>query len=182
MKTLIAAASALALAAILPAAAQAQTANLSPTFYGTLGYADASTDHLNLGTIQGRIGARFGQYFGVEGELGAGVTTDKTRVAGIDIKAKIQTQEAIYAVGFLPLNSQWDLLARIGYGDTRAKAKASAFNAADSANGNSWNYGVGAQYHIDDKNGVRADYTREQYTGSNSGAANVYAVSYVRKF
>lgn len=182
MKTLITAASALALAALIPAVASAQTANVGTTFYGTLGYADSNTDHLNLGTIQGRIGARFGQHFGVEGELAAGVTNDKTTVSGVDIKAKIQNQEAIYAVGFLPLNSQWDLLARIGYGDTRAKAKASAFNVADSESGNSWNYGVGAQYHFDDKNGVRADYTREEYTGSNSGAANVYAVSYVRKF
>ena len=182
MKTLIIAASALALCALIPAAAQAQNAMASPSFYGTLGYADSSTDHLNLGTIQGRLGARFSQYLGVEGELGFGVTNDKTTVGGVDVKAKIQNQEAIYAVGFLPLNSQWDLLARIGYGDTRAKAKASAFGVADSANGNSWNYGVGAQYHFDDKNGVRADYTREEYTGSNSGAANVYAVSYVRKF
>ncbi|HEX2815403.1 MAG TPA: porin family protein [Phenylobacterium sp.] len=185
MKALITAASALALAALLPAAASAQTApttNVGTTFYGTLGYADSNTDHLNLGTIQGRVGARFGQYFGVEGELGAGVTNDKTTVGGIDIKAKIQNQEAIYGVGFLPLSPEFELLARIGYGDTRAKAKASAFNVADSESGNSWNYGVGGQYHFDDKNGVRADYTREEYTGSNSGAANVYALSYVRKF
>jgi outer membrane immunogenic protein len=182
MKSLITAASALALAALLPAAASAQTANTGTTFYGTLGYADSNADHLNLGTIQGRVGARFGQYFGVEGELGAGVTNDKTTVGGVDIKAKIQSQEAIYGVGFLPLSPQVDLLARIGYGDTRVKAKASAFGVADSASGNSWNYGVGAQYHVDDKNGVRADYTREQYTGNGSGAANVYALSYVRKF
>ena len=185
MKTLITAASALALGALLPAAALAQTAptaNVGTTFYGTLGYADSKTDHLNLGTVQGRIGARFGQYFGVEGELGAGVTNDKTTVGGVDIKAKIQNQEAIYGVGFLPISPNFDLLARIGYGDTRAKAKASAVGVADSANGNSWNYGVGGQYHFDDTNGVRADYTREEYTGSGSGAANVYALSYVRKF
>ena len=182
MKTLITAASALALAAILPAAAQAQTANVGTTFYGTLGYADSNTDHLNLGTIQGRLGARFGQYFGVEGELGAGVTNDKTTVSGVDVKAKIQNQEAIYGVGFLPLNPQWDLLARIGYGDTRAKAKASAFNVSDSESGNSWNYGVGAQYHWDGKNGIRADYTRESFTHGSSGDANVWAIAYSRRF
>jgi outer membrane immunogenic protein len=186
MKTLITAASALALAALLPMAASAQTAapnvNIGTTFYGTIGYADSNTDHLNLGTIQGRLGARFGEYFGIEGELGAGVTSDKTTVSGIDIKAKIQNQEAIYAVGYLPLSTNIELLARIGYGDTRAKAKASAFSVADSAEGNSWNYGVGGLYHFDDKNGIRADYTREEYTGSNGGAANVYAISYVRKF
>jgi outer membrane immunogenic protein len=183
MKVMItAAASALALAALIPAAASAQTANTGTSFYGTLGYADSNTDHLNLGTIQGRLGARFGQYFGVEGELGAGVTNDKATVNGVDIKAKIQHQEAIYGVGFLPLSANFDLLARIGYGETRAKANASAFNVADSASGNSWNYGVGGQYRFDEHNGVRADYTREEYTGNNGGAANVYAISYVRKF
>jgi outer membrane immunogenic protein len=183
MKVMItAAASALALAALIPAAASAQTANTGTSFYGTLGYADSNTDHLNLGTIQGRLGARFGQYFGVEGELGAGVTNDKTTVNGVDIKAKIQHQEAIYGVGFLPLSANFDLLARVGDGETRAKANASAFNVADSASGNSWNYGVGGQYRFDEHNGVRADYTREEYTGNNGGAANVYAISYVRKF
>lgn len=182
MKLLITAASAMALAALIPAAASAQTANTGTSFYGTLGYADSNTDHLNLGTIQGRLGARFGQYFGVEGELGAGVTNDKTTVQGVNIKAKIQHQEAIYGVGFLPLSANFDLLARIGYGETRAKASASAFNVADSASGNSWNYGVGGQYRFDDHNGIRADYTREEYTGSNGGAANVYAIAYVRKF
>ena len=73
MKALITAASALALAALLPAAASAQTAPTSgTTFYGTLGYADTDLDHVNLGAIQGRLGARFGQYFGVEGEPGEG--------------------------------------------------------------------------------------------------------------
>jgi len=180
-----AAASAMALAALIPAAASAQTASpatTGTTFYGTLGYADSNTDHLNLGIIQGRLGARFGQYFGVEGELGAGVGNDKTTVNGIDIKAKIQHQEAIYGVGFLPLSPQLDLLARIGYGETRAKATADAVGVADSANGNSWNYGAGAQWRFDDKNGIRGDYTREEYVGHNGGAANVYAISYVRKF
>lgn len=180
MKALITAVSVAALAALAPAAASAQTVNMSPTFYGTLGYADANNDHLNLGTIQGRLGARFGQYLGVEGELGFGVAGDKTTINGVDVKANIQHQAAIYGVGFLPLSSQFDLLARVGYGETRAKATAAG--AANSADGDSWNYGVGGQYRFDDKNGVRADYTREEYTGDGPGAANVYALSYVRKF
>ena len=45
--------------ALLPAAAMAQTAaaNTGTSFYGTLGYADTDLDHVNLGSIQGRLGA-----------------------------------------------------------------------------------------------------------------------------
>ena len=115
----------------------------------------------------------------VEGELGAGVTSDKTTVSGVDIKAKIQNQEAIYAVGFLPLNSQWDLLARIGYGTTKVRAK--ALGVSDSASQDSVNYGVGAQHLFDGMNGIRADYTYQDFTHSQ-GHANVWTVGYVRKF
>ena len=109
MKTLILAASAAAAIAAVPGLASAQTANPGTSFYGTLGYADSNTDHLNLGTIQGRVGARFGQYLGVEGELGFGVAGDKTTRGGVDVKANLQNQEAIYGVGFLPVSPQWDI-------------------------------------------------------------------------
>jgi outer membrane immunogenic protein len=180
MKALITAASVAALAALLPAAASAQTANTGTSLYGTLGYADSNGDSLNLGTVQGRLGARFGQYAGVEGELGFGVAGDKTTVNGNEEKANIQHQAAIYGVGFLPLSPQFDLLARIGYGETRTKTN--SVLASSSSDADSWNYGVGGQYRFDDKNGVRADYTREEFTGDGPSAANVYAVSYVRKF
>ena len=118
MKALMTAAAIAALAVLLPAAASAEVANTSASFYGTLGYDDSSFSHVNLGSIQGRVGARFGQYFGVEGELSAGVKDDKDSVAGSKVKIKQDGQEAIYGVGFLPLSSNFDLLARVGYGHT----------------------------------------------------------------
>jgi outer membrane immunogenic protein len=181
MKALITAASALALAALLPAAASAQTANTGTTFYGTLGYDNTSLDHVDLGAIQGRLGVRFGQYFGVEGELAGGVKSDTISVApGTDVKVKLDHQEAIYGVGFLPLSPNFDLLARIGYGHSQGTGSFAGSSA--SAKGDSWNYGVGGQYSFDGKNGVRVDYTRETFRGSGSDDANVWAVSYVRKF
>jgi outer membrane autotransporter protein len=44
------------------------------------------------------------------------------------------------------------------------------------------NYGVGAQYKVDDKNGVRVDYTRQQYRDNDAADANVVSVGYARKF
>jgi outer membrane immunogenic protein len=193
MKTLIAAASVAVLAAAIPALAQAQATTVAPGFYGTLGYADAHTSGVDLGAIQGRLGYRFNNWVGVEGELAGGVKDDKstTTVTGgtVDTKLKLEHSEAIYGVGFLPVSPQFDLLARVGYGDTRVKARATATGTAavpvtvsQSAHGDSWNYGVGGQYHFDEKNGVRADYTRQEFTGDNSGHADVWALAYARRF
>jgi opacity protein-like surface antigen len=192
MKSLITAASVAVLAAAVPALAQAQMATVAPGLYGTLGYSDSHTSGVDLGAIQGRLGYRFNSWLGVEGELAGGVKDDKstTTVSGVtvDTKVKLKDEEAIYGVGFLPLSNDFDLLARIGYGRSSAKATASAvgstgpISVSDSADGNSWNFGVGAQYHFDGKNGVRADYTRQEFTGDNSGHADVWALAYTRRF
>jgi hypothetical protein len=181
MKVLIAAAAATAIAALSPAIASAQTSTTSgTTFYGTLGYADTDLDHINLGAIQGRVGARFGQYFGVEGEVSGGVKNDKVNVGGTDVKVKLDSQEAIYGVGFLPVSPNFDLLARVGYGHTQGSGSVAGVSA--TAKGDSWNYGVGGQYTFDGVNGIRVDYTREAFQSHGSDDANVWSVAYLRKF
>jgi outer membrane immunogenic protein len=190
MKALISAASAIALCALVPAVASAQTAGTgpmvngaplfsSPTFYGTLGYVGTDLDHVDVGAIQGRLGARFGRYFGVEGEYSTGVKDDTISVGGVEDRVKLNSQEAIYGVGFLPITPQFDLLARVGYGHSSGTGEVPGVTA--NVKGDSWNYGAGAQYMFDAKNGVRADYTRESFV-EHGGDANVWAISYVRKF
>jgi len=181
MKLLMTAASVAALAALLPAAASAQdTANTGTSFYGTLGYADTNLNHVNLGSVQGRLGARFGQYFGVEGEVAGGVKSDTVNVSGTDVKVKLNSQEAIYGVGFLPVSPNFDLLARVGYGHSEGKGSAGGVSA--TAKGDSVNYGVGGQYSFDGANGVRLDYTREAFRNHGSDDANVWSIAYMRKF
>jgi outer membrane immunogenic protein len=177
MKSLIALAATAAVLAV-PAVASAQS--LSPTtFYGSIGYANAALDDVNLGAVQGRLGARFGQYVGVEGEVAGGVKEDSVRIGAVNVDVELKHQVAIYGVGYLPLNPQFDLLARVGYGNS--KIEASALGAAAAADGDSWNYGVGGQYFFDEKNGVRVDYTRHDFKDS-SDDADVWAVAYTRKF
>lgn len=180
MKALITATAAAALAALLPAAALAQTANTGTTFYGTLGYDETYVGSVNLGAIQGRIGARFGRYFGVEGEVSGGVKSNTTNIAGTPVKVRLDNQEAIYGVGFLPLSPNLDLLARVGYGRTETSGSVAGVTAV--GRGDSWNYGVGGQYTFDGTNGVRVDYTRESFQTSGAKDADVWAISYVRKF
>ena len=189
-KALIAAVSVTTLIAMTPALAQAQTA---PTgVYGNLGYSSAKADDLNLGAIQGRLGYRANDWLGVEGELALGVKDDKSRqvVAGtpVDTRVELKHQEAIYAVGFAPITPQADLIARVGYGNTKAKASATAVGAggpvtvSETADGDSWNFGVGAQYHWDTQNGVRVDYTRHEFRDDDAGHADVWSVAYSRRF
>ncbi len=180
MKSLMTATCLAAVAALLPVAASAQTSRPGTTFYGTLGYDDSAFSHINLGSIQGRLGARFGHYFGVEGELAAGVKDDKLSVAGVQAKIKQDSQEAIYGVGFLPLSENFDLLARLGYGHTSGTGP--TLGLASAVDGESWNYGVGAQYSFDGKNGVRLDCAREAFQRRSVESANVWSLAYVRRF
>ncbi|HZZ31980.1 MAG TPA: porin family protein [Phenylobacterium sp.] len=179
MKALITAASALALCAVIPAVASAQTF-ASPTFYGTLGYDETSLNHVNLGGIQGRVGARFGQYFGVEGEAAWGVQGNKATIGGTSTNVNLNSQEALYGVTFLPISPNLDLLARIGYGHTDTSGTINGVAAGPK--GDSWNFGVGGQYTFDGKNGVRVDYTREDFQDHASPDAGVWSIAYVRKF
>lgn len=177
-KSLIAAGAAVIAAALVPAVASAQSTS-GVTGYGSLGYSYHDVDDLNLGTIQGRLGARINPYLGVEGELGLGVKSDDVGVGDLNGKAKLKHSAAIYGVGFLPVSPNADLYARVGYGTTEGKVTVPG--DVIKVDGDSWNYGVGGQYFFDGKNGVRADYTRYDYT-DDAGNADVWSVGYVHKF
>ncbi len=82
-------------------------------------------------------------------------------------------------VGFLPVTPNIELLARAGHGVTKFDASSAASPLRGSMD--SWNYGVGAQYRFDDKNGVRADWTKSEYSHSKADA-DTLAVAFVRKF
>lgn len=169
MKTaLFAAAAAAALLVSAPALAQS-TSDIE--WYGNLGYSiyDTEVGGADLGAVQGRVGARFHRYFGIEGEAAVGVDDDE--IAGVDVG--LNHSLAIYGVGFLPVSDQFDLIARAGVGNTDVEI------GGVDVDDDSFNYGVGAQFNINDHNGVRADWTR--FDGDNA-EADVWSLSYVRRF
>ena len=170
---------------LFTAAATAALALAAPAFaqsfgvYGTLGGEDLNSDSANVGAITGRIGVRPIPYLGVEGELSAGVGSDHVNVGGVRTSVHVDDQYAGYAVGFLPIAPNFDVLGRIGYGATDLHLNRPGESFRENVT--SWNAGVGAQYFVDGKDGVRADYTRE--TASHSDLdANVWSLAYVRKF
>jgi opacity protein-like surface antigen len=179
MKTLlIAAAAAASLAATAPAMAQPDANPYGPQFYGTLGYSNYD-DHSDHSAVQGRVGARFGRYFGVEGELAGGVSTDTTHVYGERDHVKLNDQYAGYAVGYLPLRPNADPFAKVGYGASDAHISGPTIDTGNYRSGIA--YGAGGQYFFSGPNGVRADYTRMNY-GPTVGDSNVWSLAYVRKF
>jgi len=191
MKVFTIAAGAAVLVSALPFAASAQEGKVARGVYANIGYADSRTRDLDLGTVFGRVGYRFSNWFGVEGEIAGGVNGDRVThdVSPIGLPpatfaARISSQEALYGVGFWPVAANWDVIGRVGYGHTRAKITQSGeiFFLRRSVDEDSWNYGVGAQYHWDGRNGVRADYTRQEFNGRELDHADVWSIAYSRRF
>lgn len=178
MKSLIAAASALAVAAIaVPAFAQDNLSLAPVTGYTNLGYAYADTNGLGFNTLDGRAGVLFGKYLGAEAEFKFGIGTTNTNVAGTD--GKIQDAYAGYLVANLPVSPNFDVFARGGVGYTNYHLNSSGVTS--EAGYPSWNYGAGAQYFLTAHDGLRVDYTRESFR-DDAGHANVWGVAWVHRF
>ena len=177
MKTLIA--STLVAGSVLAAPFMAQAQNTTDV-YGSVNYGQTRTKGADTGAILGRVGAKFTPNFGVEAEVAGGVDGDTVYTPGGPAKVKAEHQVAGYAVGYLPVTPNLDLLARAGYGTTKFSTNNAAAAQFDGSH-DSWNYGVGAEYKFDAKNGVRADWTKSEYTKSDL-SSNTVSVGYVRHF
>jgi len=164
-KSLMAAAAVAAALVAFPAAAQD---GKEATWYASLGYSVIDADPFEFGAITGRVGGR-GQHFGVELDGSFGIDDDE--VFGVDVE--LEHAVAVYAVGFLPVGDNFELLARIGYGNVSIGAGGGSFD--DDA----FTYGLGAHWRWDEHNGIRGDWTRYEFDG---GDADGFTVSYVRTF
>lgn len=165
---------------LFTAPAFAQDAAVSQTgVYGNLGYSHLDPNGSELNALHGRIGGRFGPYVGVEAEGAFGVGHHNTTVGGLNARTSLGHEIAGYAVGFYPVTPNFDVFARIGYGNTHVNTTVAGVESR--FNHDSINYGAGGQYFFTGKDGVRAEYTRNDYRDS-AGHANVWSVSYVRRF
>jgi len=175
MKVLIIAAAALACAA---SPAMAQTVAHTGGLYGSIGYAATDQSDADLGAIQGRFGARLHPMLGIEGEAGFGVNDADI---GDDTSVKLDRQLALYGVGFVPIGTNFEAIARVGYGNTKISVD-SPFGD-EEGDANSWNFGVGGQFWFTDSDAVRADWTRHNFDDDESGGdLDVWSVAYVRRF
>ena len=106
---------AVAAVAMVPVAANAQAV----TGYGSVGYSHHDLEGADVGAIQGRLGARFNPYLGVEGELGFGVKKDDVSIGGVNGKAELKNSAAIY--GGMVISTVLALIAELllGYLERR---------------------------------------------------------------
>ncbi len=171
----------LATAALTLIAAPAMAQSISaPQISGSVGYTVLDGDDANLGAITGRVTAKVNPYFGVEGEASFGVKDDDVSFGGVSGDLSHEYDAAAYLVGTLPISPNFEVFGRVGYGTTRIKADVAGFSVTED--GESVNYGAGANYFFDAQNGVRADWTRRDFTDDNGGELDTYGLSYVRRF
>jgi outer membrane immunogenic protein len=136
MKKLTCAIAAALAAAIAPAAAEG--------IYAGAGYTNYSSEDADIGAVTGRLGYQFHPNIAVEGELGTGV--------GDDDGAELDTAWGVYGVGKINVSPSVELFARAGYQGVEIEGAA--------ADNDGLGYGVGGQWNLTDRFGVRADYTR----------------------
>lgn len=168
----------IAAVAISAIAAPALAQSVSePRGYGNLGY--THLDDTSTGAVTGRLGVNLNRFIALETEASVGVKDHDINVAGVDGKIEHDYDAAAYVVGTLPVTPNFELFARGGYGTTKIKTELAGFDG--EVDGESWNYGAGANYYLDGQNGLRADWTRRDFR-DDAGEADVYSLSYVRRF
>ena len=164
--------------------ATAQSDNTATHYwYGMFGVTDHEVFSGNLGTVDGRLGARWG-WFGLEGEAGWGVNHHRigngvTGITGVKANiAGINDQQTIYGVGYLPLGRDIDLFARIGYGRTDLDFKGMTHPADDGTPTGMWAAAANGS-------GTARTASAPSTPGRISTVrpnADAWSVSYVRKF
>lgn len=159
---------------------------------------DLGQENVKVNTITGRLGYRMADFFAVEVEGGLGlggdtiqrtipVTVPLAGTVNIDADADLDITNygVVFARGILPLGDSVDIFGRVGYGFAKAEANVTGTTAAlpgftatatDSESVNDFAYGVGAQYNLNDRHGVRLDYAA---IGSDF---SVISASYAIKF
>jgi len=171
---------------VVGTAATAASANAAD-FYASAGVSsfDSEQPGAKLAAIQGRVGAKFLPYLGVEAEAGTGISSDTWHLLYAPylgtVKTELNYQVAGYVVGTLPVSTKAELFARVGYG----KAKFDQDVLMDGQGGSSsvsrdgWAFGAGAQYFFDGKSGVRLDYTRHEV---DEGHIDAWSAGFVHRF
>jgi len=171
----------LATAALSLFAAPAMAQSFSdPQWTGSVGYTHLDSGDQSLGAVTGRVGAKLSRYIGVEGEASFGVKDEDVTIGGVDGTVEHEYDAALYAVGSVPVSENFELFGRVGYGTTSIKADVAGVTASED--GESLNYGAGANYFFDGQNGLRADWTRRDFTDDQGGEIDTYGLSFVRRF
>jgi hypothetical protein len=158
----------------VPAVAAAQERSpVGGPIQGYLGQALQGYQGQGLRTDYQGHSARLSRHTGAETEK---TGNDPVYLRGLEREMQLQQRGAVYGVAYLPLTPKADFFARVGYGGGGSKAAPVGFGGQDA-----WKYGAGAQYFPNARDGLRADFTRQDFRNSRV-KANVVSMGYVRRF
>jgi OmpA-OmpF porin, OOP family len=117
------------------------------------------------------LGYKFNKYLGVEGEYtGIGEVTDKQKGSAKGDAASLS------AIGFLPLNDEFNLYGKLGVAHTKTRVSSSLAPMNDATR-NSVTYGLGGEYNFNKNVGMRVgwDHYNAAVDTSVSNKSNVNA-------
>ena len=154
--------------------------------YGTLGGVLHDTTVDSLG-VEGRLGYHTGGIIGAEVEGSYGLVDDKdiitTGATPVLLDHGFDYNAAAFAVARLPVSNRLSVHARGGY-DFRKFDVTSIDNTGAETSGDidvdGFAYGVGAEYALGYKNGLRVDYTR--YENDDINTSDSISASYYVRF
>lgn len=121
----------------------------------------------------GRAGYNISRNFGLEVEGAVGFSGQEED--GVDITTPYSIGG--YLVSRYPISSNFELLGRVGYANINFEAE--DLGQSDDVNVDGFSTGGGIMYNLNENNGLRLDYTTLL---ANGGSANIFDVTYVRKF
>lgn len=148
-------------------------------FYVGANVGQSSTDTFSLSTKTGTAfsilgGYRFMKY--VAAEIQYNDFGSPTITGGASMK--INGYSAV-AVGILPLNEQWSLMAKLGFANTKLGTPVDVSKSDVT-------YGIGGQFNIDKNWGVRANYDQYKVEGrapaSQKATTSVATIGGIYKF
>jgi hypothetical protein len=154
LQLVLAAATMLAVPALMPASAQ------QSNVYVSGGY----TRFEDVGAVQARVGVGLGDHFAIEGEGAVGVEEDN----GTELNHEL----GVFAVAKLPINSSFEIFGRVGA--TQQNYDVPIIGEVEDEG---LAYGAGGTFNLTSADGIRADWTRHDYND-----ADQWSLSYVRKF
>jgi OOP family OmpA-OmpF porin len=103
-------------------------------------------------------GYRFGSYFGVEGGYVSLGEPDDT-VLGVDIEVDADGWD-LFAVGFWPIGTRWDLFGKVGFIAWSADVKGSfeGISVSDDQDGEDLAFGLGVGWNMNDHFSFRGEW------------------------
>lgn len=146
------------MAAVAAAALMAMPVAASAQWYAGAAYTNFDVEGEDLDAVTGRLGYRVNPNFAIEGEGTTGLDGDDTN---------LNYNAGIYGMAILPVMSNLDLHARLGYQTTEVDTILG--DVSDDGMG----YGVGATWRVTDGFGVRADYTRMENDDAEADAISI---------